>query len=534
MYSQTNAIFGGLISGRDFVDFRAAEEATDSQRRASYRIGWASPENGEELVLPRGTLVASTSQELSTWLVNKGVTFNLTSLQVEVCRLKAAFSCRQLLLADVWQGYCRQNWRQNRNWSYLGGNCFTPHVKTPNQIKLTLLGMCLAVFVIPEGSVVVVTLTMAIGVRCMASKNAIGRKLPSVEMLRSVTVISSDKKHENPVQTIELLSSTTPTSAKAAATDAFTDVSAAPTHLTMVASCNNASVIKEEDGSWKLIGDPTEVAMVVAAQEAAFFHTTVGLQKLGEYAFDSERKLMSVFYLPPSDQSNSFKSETTLIMVKGPPEGVFSRCTSFFTAAASSVNACQLVNDRDGVREAVNDEFAACNSQRAGHMASSGLRVLALVTRDPDGGRAQAESILAESKSSAAEAELIFVGLISLIGPQSIKVVMITGDHIATASSLAKDLGIIHGENAPALKGFEVDLLCEEALADLKPFPAVFARVSPDNKLKIVRAMQTMGNIVAMTPAIKYSDAGIAMGISGTEITKKAADIVLADDNRGL
>ncbi|KAI8814697.1 hypothetical protein BJ742DRAFT_671382 [Cladochytrium replicatum] len=492
----------------------------------------------------------------------------------------------------------------------------TPHVKTPIQIKLTRLGMwlvvialvlcaiivvigvargnywldmlkigiSLAVSVIPEGLVVVVTLTMAIGVRRMASKNAIVRKLPSVETLGSVTVICSDKTGtltegkmgtaeiwtaDNSIFTFTNSTSLDPsvgramvakadslpeaienleksraengaaaiddTSAKAAATEASTEFSDAPTHLvlsTMVATlCNNAS----------------------AGFSREFFHATVGLQKLGEYAFDSERKLMSVlYYQPPNEQSGAFKSDTTLIMVKGAPEGVLSNCTHFIPAASSAVNAFQLVNNFENVREAVNDGFVTYVSERAGHMASSGLRVLALAMRKLDGGRGQGEAILAESKSSAAETELTFVGLIGLIDPPKagvkdavtscreagIKVVMITGDHIATASSIAKDLGIIHGENTRALKGYEVDLLNEEALADLKPFPVVFARVSPDNKLKIVRALQSKGNIVAMTgdgvndaPAIKKSDVGIAMGISGTEITKQAADIVLADDN---
>ncbi|KAJ1555214.1 P-type ATPase [Nowakowskiella sp. JEL0078] len=530
----------------------------------------------------------------------------------------------------------------------------TPHVKTPIQIKLNRLGLwlvaiamflvvliviigvargngwvemfkigvSLAVSVIPEGLVVVVTLTMALGVRRMAQANAVVRKLPSVETLGAVTVICSDKTGtltegkmgtaelwtaENSLFTFSHSTSLDPAigsafkcliatleeslqhpkvhsgnldvESKRNAIEVDKNVEKAPRHLVlgmMIATlCNNASITKDEEGNLKPIGDPTEVAMVVVAQKCGFsreyFHDTVGLSKIGEFPFDSERKLMSVIY----DQSDShsttsarFASRSTFVFVKGAPEGVLTKCTTYIPSklALQELNFFEFVVNKNVV-EPMNDDFITYVSERAGHMASQGLRVLALAMRvleSPEEGN----SILDTKNCVLAEMNLIFVGLIGLIDPPKynlanlenlssyvlsrtgvreavssckqagIKVVMITGDHIATASAIARDLGIMDSTDSRSLKGYEVDLLSDDALAELSPFPVVFARVSPDNKLKIVRALQKKGNIVAMTgdgvndaPAIKNADVGIAMGISGTEITKQAADIVLADDN---
>ncbi|KAJ3122747.1 P-type ATPase [Nowakowskiella sp. JEL0407] len=511
----------------------------------------------------------------------------------------------------------------------------TPHVKTPIQMKLNKLGLwlvaiaillcviiviigvvrgngvidmlkigvSLAVSVIPEGLVVVVTLTMALGVRRMAAANAIVRKLPSVETLGAVTVICSDKTGtltegkmgtaqlwtaENSLFTFSHSTSLDPSLGSAlkstllplsdalknpklhsgasdpkTSTEVGKTIEQAPRHLVlgmMIATlCNNASIMKNEEDELKPVGDPTEVAMVVAAQKSGFsrefFHDKVGLEKVGEYPFDSERKLMSVIYTQSAKTDSSslqFPSNSTFILVKGAPEGVLSKCTSYLPSKSShdGKSFFEFVTDNSAV-EAMNDEFATYVSERAGHMASQGLRVLAFAMRNLRD-RDEGQKILDEKNDKASESDLVFVGLIGLIDPPKagvreavtsckqagVKVVMITGDHIATASAIARDLGIIDSVDTRSLKGYEVDLLSDEALAELSPFPVVFARVSPDNKLKIVRALQAKGNIVAMTgdgvndaPAIKQADVGIAMGISGTEITKQAADIVLADDN---
>ncbi|KAI8906601.1 hypothetical protein DFJ77DRAFT_195075 [Powellomyces hirtus] len=471
-------------------------------------------------------------------------------------------------------------------------------------VEMVKIGVSLAVSVIPEGLVAVVTVTMALGVVRMARRNAIVRKLPSVETLGSVNVICSDKTGtltEGKMGTAQLWTSDNALFTFTHSTDMDPNVGLArvgnhlplaealadpkntnldkaskenerdlsknldemPSHLfagTMASSlCNNSTINwDEETKGWKMIGDPTEVAMIIAAQKVGFprewFQDTLGMKKIGEYAFDSDRKLMSVIYEQTETSSipTTFAPKTSFVFTKGAPEGVLSKSTHYLPP--STMDTKNPVNFLKSVQpEAVTDEFVELVSHKAATMASSGLRVLALAMRQVTS--EQAQEIIGAKKESAAEQRLVFIGLIGLIDPAKagvkesvetckragIRVVMITGDHIATASAIAKQLGILDPSRAStsrAMKGYEIDLLSEEQLAALKPFPVVFARVSPDNKLKIVKALQSKGFSVAMTgdgvndaPAIKQADVGVAMGISGTEITKQAADIVLADDN---
>ncbi|KAI8589364.1 hypothetical protein BDZ88DRAFT_151669 [Geranomyces variabilis] len=472
-------------------------------------------------------------------------------------------------------------------------------------LEVIKVGVSLAVSVIPEGLVAVVTVTMALGVVRMAKRNAIVRKLPSVETLGSVSVICSDKTGtltEGKMGTAELWTSDNALFTLTNSTDmdpnvgnvrigkylpldealrdpkntAFDEESRRegrdltkelnemPSHLfasTMVSSlCNNSQISwDEETKSWKLIGDPTEVAMIIAAQKAGFprewFHDTLGLKKIGEYAFDSDRKLMSVVYEQTEgagELQSAFPAKASFVFCKGAPEGVLAKSTHYLPPSHPDTKS-PLSFLQNVVPEAMSDEFIELVSHKASTMASSGLRVLALAMRRVT--PAEAAGIIEARRENAAEQQLAFVGLIGLIDPAKkgvlesvatckragIRVIMITGDHIATASAIARQLGILDTTRAAtsrAMKGYEIDLLSEEQLAALNPFPVVFARVSPDNKLKIVKALQSKGNSVAMTgdgvndaPAIKQADVGVAMGISGTEITKQAADIVLADDN---
>ncbi|KAJ3046137.1 P-type ATPase [Rhizophlyctis rosea] len=470
-------------------------------------------------------------------------------------------------------------------------------------VEMVKVGISLAVSVIPEGLVAVVTVTMALGVVRMARHQAIVRKLPSVETLGSVNVICSDKTGtltEGKMGTKELWTSdnslftfTNSTSLdpkvgnaqqckpipldtvladpknlykeadREQAEDLSKNLETMPTHLLaggMVAGlCNNSGItFDEETQQWKMLGDPTEVAMVVMGQKMGYpkewFHDTVGLKKIGEYPFDSERKLMSVLYEQSEevkDSNKRFPNGSAFVLVKGAPEGVLQKCVGYLPPSENKTDFFNFM--ASGSTAPMMDEFAEVVTHQSSEMASSGLRVLGLALRKvtPD----KAREILAAKKESAAETELIFVGLIGLIDPPKagvkesvakckgagIRVIMITGDHVQTASAIAKQLDIIDPNKASesrSMRGFEIDLLSEEALADLNPFPVVFARVSPDNKLKIVKALQSKKFSVAMTgdgvndaPAIKQADIGIAMGISGTEITKQAADIVLADDN---
>ncbi|ORY43768.1 calcium ATPase [Rhizoclosmatium globosum] len=471
------------------------------------------------------------------------------------------------------------------------------------------VGMSLAVSVIPEGLVAVVTVTMALAVGRMAKRNAIVRKLPSVETLGSVTHICSDKTgtltegkmgasglwtsdnslfvfthpragkdgHVDAVPRVPLSTALSNIPVHSGPSDSSENfehcskaISEAPTHLVVAsmvsALCCNATIEKdpENESGFKSTGDPTEVALVAASQVAGFpkvyFESSVGLEKMGEYAFDSDRKIMSVLYGQKSEVSGAtkFAPETAFILVKGAPEGVLHRCKTYLPPVQDNATNSSTAQGHgkaigyltDFPAEQLTDEYVNYISARSEFMAAQGLRVLALAIRKVT--KTDAKRIIDTKKQSEAESELTFVGLIGLIDPPKagvkesvekckragIKVIMITGDHITTAGAIAKQLGIIDEKNNRAMKGAELDLISEDALADLRPFPVVFARVSPDNKLKIVRALQSRLFSVAMTgdgvndaPAIKKADVGIAMGIGGTEITKQAADIVLADDN---
>lgn len=388
--------------------------------------------------------------------------------------------------------------------------------------EMVKIGISLAVSVIPEGLVAVVTVTMAIGVSRMASQNAIVRKLPSVETLGSVTVICSDKTGtltegkmglaelwtidsskyvftrstdlDPTVGGVEFAGIPSPQNGQPAEEDGQTngtvtkpkvdnastpvakDIAAAPAQMAasmlVCCLCNNASVSKDETGNWKPTGDPTEVALVVAAEKSGFgkeFWTNqVGLAKEGEFAFDSDRKLMSSIYRPSKPDASVLAGlSSSLILVKGAPEGVLDRCVSYLPAGLKSLA------DEDALRKAppLDDSVVQRVGEQGAEMASHGLRVLGLAIRVVDADTAK--SILDSGNSELSEAQLCFVGLVGLIDPPKsvlfsrrkccrvpvtyplsfpifragvadavetcksagIKVVMITGDHISTAVS---------------------------------------------------------------------------------------------------
>ncbi|CAO3660084.1 unnamed protein product [Rhizopus microsporus] len=337
--------------------------------------------------------------------------------------------------------------------------------------------------------------------------------------------------------------------------------------LMIAGLCNNSSIRKDEEtGELKTIGDPTEVALTVATQKARlsrdYWVDQLGFTKMFERAFDSERKLMSTIYSQSrNDTYNAVVGNDEMIMVcKGAPEELLRKCTRYMSNETQ-----KNIHERSCLE--MTDEFASQVQDENVRMASQGLRVLGLAykvipTQDiPKDEQEVTEALSSSSSSSSsqnnhlAESDLTFVGLVGLIDPPKrgvkeavatcqeagIHVVMITGDHIETATAIATQLGIVK-PNIPgmnrAILGRELDLLSDDAIIALDPFPSVFARVSPDNKLSIVRALQKRGELVAMTgdgvndaPAIKRADVGVAMGQAGTEITKQAADIVLVDDN---
>ncbi|OAD67454.1 hypothetical protein PHYBLDRAFT_86228, partial [Phycomyces blakesleeanus NRRL 1555(-)] len=428
------------------------------------------------------------------------------------------------------------------------------------------IGLSLAVSVIPEGLVAVTTVTMALGVRRMATKHCIVRTLPAVESLGSVTVICSDKTGtltqgkmgtselwtaDNALYRFTKSTSMDPSQGQILIEPAELHYSALRTHpldptnpsaytshlfyaLMVAGLCNNSSIVlDEETGEYTPIGDPTEIALTVAAQKAGLgpAYWSQQVTKVFERAFDSERKLMSSIYA--STDSNKSKnindtSNEVYVLCKGAPE---------------ELTAYQAVP--------ITEEFAALVADESSRMASQGLRVLGLGVKTAKLTQGWKDTASIESEPSLSEDELVFVGLIGLLDPPKqgvkeavqvcqeagIRVMMITGDHVQTATSIAAKLGI-YQQGCRAILGRELDLLSEDALLELDPFPNVFARVSPDNKLTIVNALQQRGELVAMTgdgvndaPAIKAADVGVAMGIAGTEITKQAADLVLLNDN---
>ncbi|KAF9419749.1 P-type ATPase, partial [Entomortierella beljakovae] len=517
------------------------------------------------------------------------------------------------------------------------------------------IAISLAVSVIPEGLVAVTTVTMALGVRRMAARKAIVRTLPAVETLGSVTFICSDKTGtltEGKMGAAELWTSdgvaygfTESTSLDPNKGDVILkshengqqsviekDMDKVPIQMLvslMVSSlCNNSSVVQKrkddidsteattilvenaeespidvtsESVEWKGIGDPTEVALVVAAQKAGFskqFFQDLGYTRIFEQAFDSERKVMSVVYRAPIDQDQSDNRHFEFVLAKGAPEEVLNRCIGYLPSMETGVLSSPLDVLKPHMQNhslPLSEEFYDQVSDASGRMADNGLRVLGLaykkvqfngggIVKSSTGDGLDDINKIKDKKEvpaatlkptkldlmtatnvnqvdddddeeeippGYAESDLIFLGLIGLIDPAragvqesvrickdaGITVVMITGDHIKTASAIATELGIL-GEGGRAIKGEELDLLSEQAIAELKPFPNVFARVSPDNKLKLVTALQKRGESVAMTgdgvndaPAIKAANVGVAMGIAGTDITKQAADIVLSNDN---
>lgn len=341
------------------------------------------------------------------------------------------------------------------------------------------------------------------------------------------------------------------------------DISSAPpgllTSMMVCSLCANSTVSFDQiSNEWNSTGDPTEVALVVASMKSGFekdwLLSFLQLSKVGEFSFDSDRKLMSTIY-SPIEESKCVGVKNSFVFCKGAPESVLKQSVAYISPPQKQkLDNFDAIGFLDEIpSQVITEEILEYISNKSAEMASSGLRVLALAMKKVLPTEA---SDISKSKTPApAESNLIFIGLVGLIDPPKqgvkesvrnckqagIRVVMITGDHIDTAKAIAKELGIIDENDANesrCMKGYEIDMLSEESLSLQRPFPVVFARVSPDNKLKIVKALQRNGESVVMTgdgvndaPAIKQADVGVSMGISGTEITKQAASIILADDN---
>ena len=388
-------------------------------------------------------------------------------------------------------------------------------------LELFMTAVSLAVAAIPEGLPAIVTIVLALGMQKMVKRNAIMRKLPAVETLGSASVICSDKTG-------------TLTQNKMTVKRVYTDgsitnvdnINNSDNTIKMLIDygvlCNDTKVNKEDDGTFTKIGDPTEIALVDLAIEVKYNPIDIinDFDRKAEIPFDSERKLMTTV--------NNIKGKYVSI-TKGAPDILVGKCNKIY--ANGSVRD---INDKD--IENINKSNA--------EMANSALRVLAV-------GYKELDKVPNKPTSNELESDLIFLGLYGMIDPPreeakdairvaknaGIKTVMITGDHKNTAIAIAKDLGIIQNESE-AMTGAELAKISDEELAKNIKNYSVYARVAPEHKVKIVKAWQANGNVVAMTgdgvndaPALKTADIGVAMGITGTEVSKGASDMILTDDN---
>ncbi len=404
-------------------------------------------------------------------------------------------------------------------------------------LAMVLWGVSLAVAAVPEALPAVVTGALAVGMHRMAKENSIVRRLPAVETLGSTSVICVDKtgtltKGEMTVQRIYVNGRTFSVTGVGYEPrgEFFFEKNVDPREeselfmlLKASASCNDARLEKDGD-KWVVKGDPTEGALLTAAAKAGLLKEEIEKEepRVGEVPFSSERKRMTTIHKVPGKGRVAY--------MKGAPEVVLAHCTRVYASGAMRKLTAE---DRT--------DFLKTNET----MAANALRNLGFAFRElPDG-----ESSLDEDD----EGEFVFIGIAGMIDPPreevkdairlckkaGIKVVMITGDHKLTAVAVAKVLGML-GENdgGKVLTWEELDKLSDEEFVKIVEDVAIYARVSPEHKVKIVRAFRERGRVCAMTgdgindaPALKIADIGIAMGITGTEVTKEASDMVLADDN---
>ena len=397
-------------------------------------------------------------------------------------------------------------------------------------LMMLMFAIALAVAAVPEALPAIVTGALAIGMREMAKRNALVRKMPAVETLGCTTVICSDKtgtltRGEMTVRRIFGSGKSAEVSGVGYAPEGGLSPASNNSSLNMLFTggilCND-STLWEAEGKWSIKGDPTEAALVVLAGKAGLGWEKIRKQcpRIGEFPFSSDRKRMTTIHTMADGKRRAF--------MKGAPEVILDRCSSLLSGD-------EIKSFDDSERKkilSVNEE-----------MATAALRVLAISYRDlPEAD---------EYKEDLVEKDLVFLGLFGMMDPPreeaveavrvcrqvAIKPIMITGDHKLTALAVAKELGI-HREGDLVFTGEDLSKIDDAEYERIVDKISVYARVSPLDKLKIVKAWKNRGEIVAMTgdgvndaPALKHADIGIAMGITGTEVAKEAADIVLSDDN---
>lgn len=406
-------------------------------------------------------------------------------------------------------------------------------------VDVLLVGVSLAVAAVPEGLPAVLSVVLALGVQRMAAKHAIVKELSSVETLGSASVICSDKtgtltRNEMTIQRVvtrsgevevtgtgyepegDLLAGGQPLGAGALHDETRIVLSGG--------SLANDATLREEEGRWVVLGDPTEAAFLVAERKGGFHEErTTRFRRVGDVPFTSERKLMSTV------ETDTYHDDRLTVVTKGAPDVLLARCTH----EQMGHGTVPLDDDR---RRAI---LATVDA-----LADDALRTLAVAYRP-------AAEDAAGGAGEEVEHSLTFAGVVGIIDPPraeakvaieeahraGIRVVMITGDHPRTAARIAAELGII-GPGQPTLTGVEIDRLDDDAFRDAVRTTSVYARVAPEHKLRIIDALQADGSVVAMTgdgvndaPALKAADIGVAMGITGTDVTKEAAKMILADDN---
>lgn len=402
-------------------------------------------------------------------------------------------------------------------------------------VEILLLGVSLAVAAVPEGLPAILSLVLAIGVQAMARRNAVMKNLHSVETLGSVSVIASDKTGTLTKNEMTIREVVTPSGRMELSGTGYEPVGEvtitgdeprvrceAERALAAGSLANNAQLARV-DGVWEVQGDPTEAAFLVAQHKVDGVPERVGAwERISEVPFTSERKMMSVLGRRTAD-------EHVRLFAKGAPDVLLERCTAELAGG-------DVVPLSDQRRAQIDADIE--------RLSSEGYRTLGVARRRALG---QDPGTFAED----AERDLVYLGIVGIIDPPrpeaveaiaeahraGIRTVMITGDHPVTAARIAADLGIAEGQPR-ALTGREIEAMTTEQLNQAVRDVDVYARVSPEHKLRIIDALQAGGQIVSMTgdgvndaPALKSADIGIAMGITGTEVTKDAGEMILGDDN---
>jgi potassium/sodium efflux P-type ATPase len=413
------------------------------------------------------------------------------------------------------------------------------------------LGMIVAF--IPEGLLPTVTLSLAMAVQRMAKEHALVKRLSAVETLGSTSVICSDKtgtltKNEMTVSNLWLAGREFEVTGLGYAPEGkillgkeHKEVNASSDRdlkllLAASALCSNARVVppNENTDRYTVLGDPTEACLLVAAQKAGIDIEELAEKepRIRELPFDSRRKRMSTIH----QQSNPGTGRSRVAYVKGSPKEVLALCEWI---------------QRSGKREAITDEERGSIMEANDRYAGKGLRVLAAAYR-PLTSKDDLPAALRAYTPELIERDLTFIGLTAMADPPrqevaaaveichkaNIRIIMITGDYGLTAESIAKRIGIVKGEHPRVISGIELERMPDEELKEALKDEVIFARVAPEQKYRIVSSLQELGHIVAVTgdgvndsPALKKADIGVAMGISGTDVAKEAADMILTDDN---